>query len=97
MNYTDHHDVDDDVRTIPQHGGDWSMVGITKRAMSETYNEGYTSVASRLIYLSQLRAEATRHPPPQFVDIYNLHGKNIAPVVPFILYDITPSNGCDVI
>ena len=33
----------------------------------------------------------------QFVDIYNLHGKNIAPVVPFILYDITPSNGCDVI
>ena len=32
-----------------------------------------------------------------FVDIYNLHGRNIAPAVPFTLHDITPSNGCDVI
>ena len=33
----------------------------------------------------------------QFVDIYNLHGRNIAPAVPFILHDITPIARCDVI
>ena len=47
------------------------------------------------IYLNfEQKQQAAHH---QFVDIYNLHGKNIAPAVPFILYDITPSNGCDVI
>ena len=48
------------------------------------------------IYLNfEQKQQATHH--RQFVDIYNLHGRNIAPVVPFILHDITPSNGCDVI
>ena len=29
--YTDYHDVDEDMATIPEHGGDWSMVGIMQR------------------------------------------------------------------
>ena len=37
LNYTDAHDVDEDLRTITHHGGDWTHIcraGVTERFIS---------------------------------------------------------------
>ena len=53
--YTDVHDVDENLRTIVNPGGDWilgSMVGIMFREMRYDFTAVHATAASRLIYLS---------------------------------------------
>ena len=53
--YTDSHDVDEDMMTVSEQGGRWNYgdhVGITRRDVYHSSSAIFTSVASRLIYLS---------------------------------------------
>jgi len=56
--YTDSHDVDDDIRTIMDQGGEsglyWggTTIGVFMRVMDNPPTEAWNNVASRLIYLS---------------------------------------------
>ena len=53
--YTDWHTVDEDLMSIPIHGGRWSaelQAGIARRSMADAPTDSGDVVASRLIYLS---------------------------------------------
>lgn len=47
--YTDDHDVDEDMRTICTHGGQWvnTSAGITMRTMNDTPTSSWDHVASK--------------------------------------------------
>ena len=54
-NYSDYHDVDEELTIIPAQGGRWAEAGgagIAFRAVNYTPTTTLNSVASRLIYLS---------------------------------------------
>ena len=49
INYTDYHDVDEDLRTLLEQGGRWTnggMAGITRREMYESSTNTLDIVAS---------------------------------------------------
>ena len=57
FNYTDHHDVDEEMRTIVRHGGwyvDGNLSGFTCRFMRETPTNTSESVASSNMKNSQI-------------------------------------------
>ena len=55
LNYTDQHNVDEDLTAIPLHGERWdceSKAGIARRSLNDHSTYSSDAVASRLIYLS---------------------------------------------